>query len=141
MALTRFLILLLIAAPAIAQPTRLYECEPFRKGGRGYYFVEPTVQIGTYGLHYAWSCKDSSTDAVRSYIYFCSFDACNPAQLVRSLWRVTSGQSTLTKEWAAHTTIQTPVKAGSPHYQLAIEAHGVLDQQRATVRAKQEADE
>lgn len=137
MALIRFLIALLIAVPSYAQPVRIYECAPFLKGGRGSFFVEPIVHVGSYGLHYAWACKDPSTDAVRTYVYFCRLDACNPTQLVRSFWLITTSQSTLVKEWAKYTTIKTPVAPESPDYLLALEAQGVLDQLKDRVTAKE----
>lgn len=125
------------ALPVAAQPDRLYECTPFVKNGRGYYFVEPIAHIGQYGAHFAWACKDPGTDAVRSYIYFCSLDVCNPVQLARSLWLITSGQSTAAKEWAQYATIPTPVPPDSPNYPLALEAQEIFNQLKDRVAAKE----
>lgn len=137
MALIRFMILALFVPLAHAQPAKLYDCSPFVKGGRGTYYVEPIVQVGQKAVHFAWACQDAKTDQVRKFHYFCALSSCNPVQFSRSMWLIGTGQSTAAKEWAAHSTIITPVDKTSPHYPIALEAQEVLNQLQTRINAKE----
>lgn len=132
----RAILLILFVPLAHAQPARLTDCAPFVKGGKGTYFVEPVVNVGQEGVHFAWACKLTKPAKVHTFVHSCSFESCNAVQLTRSLWRVTTGQSTLAAEWAEHSNIPYPVKPESEHYPLALEAVETLHQLQDRIDAK-----
>lgn len=137
------LLLTLVASAAHCTPTKaplyLASCQPFVKGGTGNYFVAPEFSQGGYGLHFAWACQNTKTKTVHMYYYTCAYASCSAPQLITTLWRVTTGQTTLVKEWQAHTTITTEPSPASPDGLLMVEARQNLARLRTRVieKAKQ----
>lgn len=119
-------------APAKA-PLYLASCQPFVKGGTGNYFVAPEFSQGGYGLHFAWACQNTKTKTVHMYYYACAYSSCSAPKLITTLWRVTTGQTTLVKEWEANTTITAEPSPASLDGLLLVEARQNLSRLRARV--------